>query len=163
MSDIRPATPEDADAIAAILNPIISDTTISFSTTPKTADDIADQIAEHHAQGRAFLVATKQDTLQGVASYAPFRKGDGYAQTVELTIYLAEHARGQGLGGDLLQALEDHGRKAGVHALIGGVSAENKAGLDFHVKHGFAHVGRLHQVGRKFERWIDLILMQKIL
>lgn len=99
--------------------------------------------------------------IAGYATYGAFRPGPGYRRCVEHTIHLAPDWRGQGTGGALLSAIEAHATRAGHRSLIGGLSGENAAAIAFHRKHGFQEAGRIRDAGRKFDRWIDLILMQK--
>lgn len=160
---IRPAEPTDAPDITAIWNRIIADTTVTFTTDLKTTDGIAADIAARQAAGLGYLVAVEEEQLLGLACYGPFRAGPGYAQTMEHTIYLAEGAQGQGLGRRLLTALEDHARHAGLRCLIAGISGENSGAQRFHAAQGYTEVGRLPQVGTKFSRALDLVLMQKLL
>lgn len=160
---IRDATPADAVALAALWNPVIRDTAATFNSAEKTPADIAAMIATRQAEGHAFLVATAGETLLGFASYAQFRGGVGYARSMEHTIILAPAAQGQGTGRALLSALESRARAAGAHCLFAGVSAENPAGRAFHARMGYAETAILPQVGYKFGRYIDLVLMQKFL
>ncbi|PLL11448.1 GNAT family N-acetyltransferase [Tabrizicola sp. TH137] len=160
---IRDATARDAAGIAAIWNPVIRDTSITFNSAEKTEADIAGLIADRQAAGHAFLLAEEAGRIAGFASYAQFRAGTGYGRTMEHTILLDPVAQGRGLGRALMRALEDHARAAGMTALIGGVSAENSAGRAFHARMGFAEVAILQRVGFKFGRTMDLVLMQKFL
>jgi len=161
---IRQAQAADTPAIAALWNPVIRDTTITFTSAMKTADGLAQDIALKAAQDLPFLLAeTAGGALQGFATYGPFRNGPGYAHTMEHTIILAPEARGQGVGAGLMAQLQAHAAGQGVHSLWAGVSAENPGGVAFHRAIGFAEIARLPEVGRKFGRWLDLILMQKIL
>lgn len=160
---LRDATPADAAAIAAIWNPVIRDTAATFNSAEKSPAEIAAMIATRQGDGHAFLVATSGETLLGFASFAQFRGGVGYARTMEHTIILAPEATGKGTGRALMAALESRARSAGAHSLFAGVSAENPAGLAFHARIGFAEVARLRQVGHKFGRYMDLVLMQKFL
>lgn len=155
---IRQARPEDAEAIAALWNPVIRDTAITFNSVEKTVETMTQEIAARHA----FLLA-EDDALLGFATYGQFRGGIGYARTGEHTIALAPDTRGRGIGRALMQALEDHAREAGFHSMIAGVSDENPGGIAFHERMGYAQVAVLPQVGWKFERWMDLILLQKLL
>lgn len=159
---IRPATAADAPALAALWNPVIRDTAVTFNAQEKTPQDIATMIAQRHADGHAFLVATKGN-LMGFATYSQFRGGIGYARSMEHTILLAPEAQGRGIGRALMSALESHARSAGAHCLFAGVSAENPAGRAFHARIGFAEVAILQQAGYKFGRYMDLVLMQKFL
>jgi phosphinothricin acetyltransferase len=159
---IRPATAADCAAIAAIWNPIIRDTAITFTDLEKTGEGLAQMLAEKAAAGFPFLVADDGGVL-GFATYGSFRTGPGYARTAEHTILLGPQARRRGVGRALMAAIEDHARGRGIHSLWAGVSAENPVGRAFHAAIGYAEVAVLPQVGWKFGRWLDLVLMQKIL
>ena len=159
---IRSATPADIAEICAIWNPIIRDTLITFTTVEQNPATIAKLLEAKAEHDLPFLVADA-GKIAGFATYGPFRSGPGYAHTAEHTIILAPWARGQGTGRDLLQAIEDHARAHGIHALIGGVSGANPGGVAFHAACGFRQIATLPQVGRKAEQWLDLVLMQKLL
>lgn len=156
---IRAARPADAAAIAAFWNPLIRDTVVTFSPLEKSAAEIAGMIATRPA----FLVADAGQGPTGFATYAQFRSGPGYAHAQEHTIILAQAARGQGAGRALMVALEQAACAQGHHAMIGGVSGSNPEGIAFHAAVGYREVGRLPEVGWKFGKWHDLVLMQKIL
>ena len=160
---LRPAVPADYPAILAIWTPIIADTTVTFSSELKTLETVAEYIEGRQAKGREFFVAEVDGTVAGFASYDQFRGGNGYVHAMEHTIVLGPSARGRGIGRALMAAVEDHARARGAHTMVAGVSGENAAGIAFHAAVGYAHVGRLPQSGRKFDRWLDLVLMQKIL
>ncbi|MFN4099125.1 MAG: GNAT family N-acetyltransferase, partial [Pararhodobacter sp.] len=147
-----------APAIAGFWNPLIRETAVTFNPVEKSVPDIAAMIGER----QAFLVAAADDVL-GFATYAQFRSGPGYAFVQEHTIILSPSARGLGLGRALMAALEVMARDHGHHAMIGGVSGSNPAGIAFHTALGYREVGRLPQVGWKLGQWHDLVLMQKLL
>ena len=157
---IRTAAAGDAAPIAALWNPWIETTAITFSTALKSSEGLAADIA---ARGDAFLVAETGGALLGFATFFPFRGGTGYAHTKEHTVILSPEARGRGVGRALMAGLEDVARSQQVHSLFAGVSAENPAGVAFHAAIGFTEAARLPQVGHKFGRWMDLVLMQKFL
>ena len=154
---IRAANPTDAPSIIRLQNPIIRDTLATFNAAEKTADDIIQQISTV----KCFLVAETEGNLCGFALYDQFRKGVGYARTMEHTVIVAPDASGMGVGRALMAEVENHARSAGVGSLWAGVSAENPAGVAFHASIGFVQVTTLEKVGFKFGRWIDLILMRK--
>ena len=158
---IRPATSGDIANITAIWNPAIRESLATFNNVEKTAEDIEDSIIQKTAANHAFLVAEENEALLGFAYYGQFRGGIGYARTMENTIYLAADAAGRGVGRALMGALEDHARSACAHLMFAGVCAENTEGLAFHKAVGYTEVARLAEVGRKFNRWLDLVLLQK--
>tara|TARA_R110002051_G_scaffold104963_1_gene177814 strand:- start:30376 stop:30849 length:474 start_codon:yes stop_codon:yes gene_type:complete len=154
---IRLATYADAPAIAAIWNPVIARTTVTFTPDEKTAAQVADLIAPQ----TPCLVVTHAGQVVGFARYGPFRGGAGYRFSAEHTIIIHPDAQGQGSGRLLLGALCDHAKGAGIHMLHAGISAENPRAVDFHATCGFTSLAVLPEVGFKFGRWIDLVLMQK--
>lgn len=156
---LRRAVVADAEAITEIVNGVVRDTAVTFTAIPKDVAQFVTKIAE----GQPFWVADEGGTILGYASYAQFRGGDGYVHTMEHSVALAPEAQGQGLGRHLMHALEAHARASGVHVLVAGISAENPGSVTFHQKLGFEVVGHMPQVGRKFGRWMDMILMQKML
>jgi len=159
---IRTATPADAAGIARFWNPLIRDTSVTFSSAEKSPAEVAALIRSRQADGHGFLVAQIADQLVGFASYGRFRTG-GYDHTVESTIILAPEARNKGVGRALMGALQDHARAAGMHVMIAGISSENPGAIGFHKALGFTDGAVLHQVGRKFGRWMGLHLLQKTL
>ncbi|WP_108721648.1 GNAT family N-acetyltransferase [Neptunicoccus sediminis] len=160
---IRPATATDADGICAIWNPIIRDTLITFTTDEKTPEGITALLDTNRQNNWPFLVAEHGADLLGFASYGPFRSGPGYAYTMEHSINLTPAARGKGTGRKLMTALEDHAKAAQIHSLFAGVSAANPAAIRFHSACGFVAVATLPEAGYKFGKWLDLVLLQKLL
>ena len=161
--EIRPARSSDASAIAALWNPIIEKTAFTFTSEFKTVTGIKRQIEICHHERRAYFVAVDRHGMVGFCTYFQFRNGPGYAQTMEHTIILADRARGQGIGRKLMQSLFNYARTAGVHSFMAGVTAENPVGIAFHEAIGFSKVAVLPKVGWKFNRWMDLVLLQKFL
>lgn len=160
---IRNATADDAPGIAAIWNPVIRDTAITFNAAEKSEAEVATLIRDRQQAGHAFLVADEDGDIAGFATYAQFRGGVGYARTMEHTILLSPKAQGAGLGRALMTAIEAHARAAGAISIFAGVSAENPAGQAFHAHMGYVQVAILQRVGFKFGRAMDLVLMQKFL
>ena len=156
---IRPALKDDFPQIAKIWNQIIRDTAATFTNAEK---EVA-ELLQANAAGRPFFVAEQDGKVVGFATYFPFRSGPGYARTKEHTIQLAPDARGKGLGRGLMDAVEDHARDAGVHTIWAGISGENPDGRAFHAALGYEEIAVLPEVGRKFGRWMDLVLMRKVL
>lgn len=158
---IRPANEKDAAAICAIANTYIRDSAVTFNSIEKTEMMVRDEIAQTHDQKMAFFVAASKGEIVGYASYRPFRSGVGYARTMEHSLAVLPGIQGQGIGRILMKNLEKHAFEARVGSIIGAISAENPKALAFHQALGFVEVGRIPAAGWNFERWIDLILVQK--
>lgn len=159
---LHDAAQEDAAAIAAIWNPVIRDTAITFWPTERSAAEIAEKIATYQAQGHAFLVARRQDgLLTGFAFYGQFRNGLGYARSMEHSLYVAPQMHGSGTGRRLLQGIEDHARQNGARLTIGAITGDNAASIRFHEKMGYLRWGLIPAAGWKFGRFHDLVLMGK--
>ncbi|WP_341368807.1 N-acetyltransferase family protein [Yoonia sp. BS5-3] len=152
---IRPATKTDAPQIAAIWNTVIRDTVITFNTVEKSDDEVGSLITQDT------LVWEAAGQVMGFARFFPFRGGPGYRHTAEHTIMLHADARGRGGGKALLVALCDMARSKDIRMMIAGCSAECPAAIGFHAACGFETVATMPEVGFKFGRWIDLVLMQK--
>lgn len=157
---LRPARVQDAAGICTVANPIIRDTVVTFTTIERHEQEVAQAIEA--AEG-AFFVAEARGRVEGYATCFPFRAGPGYAHTREHSILLAPSLRGVGAGRGLMGMLEEDARARGIRVLVGAVSGSNPAGRAFHAAIGFAEAGVMRQVGFKFGRWHDLVLMQKML
>lgn len=155
---IRPAVTGDAEAIAQIWNHVIRETTQTFTTAEKDPRMLAE-----HIMAQPCFVAESAGAVAGFVTYGQFRSGPGYAHTVEHSIHVAQPARGAGLGRALMDRVEAHARAAGIHSIIAGVAGENDGGAAFHATLGYREIARLPEVGWKFGRWHDLVLMQKFL
>ena len=160
---IREATEADAEAIAALLNAIVLETTISFRHEPWTPPEVAERIARLASAGRATFAAEAGGAVAGYASYDQFRGGSGYATAMEHSVILSEAARGRGLGRGLVEAVAAHAAARGARTLWAGVSGENPAGEAFHAACGFQRIARLPGPGFKFGRPLDLVLMRRVL
>lgn len=156
---LRDATAADVPAIAAIWNPIVRDTAITFWPEERSHDQIAAMIAERQAAGQAFIVAADGDRLLGFSTYSQFRGGAGYARSMEHTIHAAPDARGRGVGRAMLTAVQDHARQRGHRILIGGITGSNEGSIAFHRAMGYAEWGRIPAAGWKFGQFHDLVLM----
>lgn len=159
---IRDANLSDAGSIAHIWNLAIRNTTTTFDSVEKSTEQVIDILAEKQRQSFPFLIYGNQ-SVEGFATYGQFRAGIGYALTMEHTIHLAPKARGSGIGKVLMIELEKRAANAGICSLIAGISGDNQAAIKFHSSLGYHEIARLPQVGRKFNRWFDLVLMQRFL
>ena len=158
---VRPATEADLPAILAITNDAIRTSTALWTITPTTLRARRDWMAERLADGFPVLVAERASSVVGFGSYGRFRPHEGYARTVEHSLYVDAAARRAGVGGALLQALLEAATRGGMHVMIGGIEAQNMASIALHERAGFGRAALLPQVGRKFDRWLDLLFMHK--
>ncbi len=160
---IRHADTADCDGILRIWNPVIRETDLTFNDVAKTPVDLADLLTDKRERGQPFLVADHDGEIRGFATYGQFRNSSGYRKTAEHTIILSPTARGEGLGRRLLTEIESLARSRDIHSMIAAISHSNKSGVGFHAALGYREIARLPEVGRKFNRWFDLVLMQKLL
>ena len=160
---IRPARPADLPALLEIYNDAVVHTTSSWDLLPWTPVEHAEWYATKAEHEHPVGVADEAGEILGYAAYGPFRPKAGYAATMEHSVYVRPQHQGRGIGRALLVAIIEAARADGVHALIGGLSADNEVSLALHRSLGFVEVGRLPEVGRKFDRWLDLVLVQLIL
>jgi phosphinothricin acetyltransferase len=116
--------------------------------------------ARQHA-GYPILVAMNAEKVVGFASFCDFRPFPGYRHTVENSIYVDERHHRLGIGRNLMVALIERARAMRKHAMVAGIEAANTGSIALHASLGFVEVGRLPEVGCKFGRWLDLVLMQK--
>jgi len=171
---VRDATDADLAAILAIYNDAVANTTSIWN---EALSDLAGRKAwldERTGRGFPVIIAEIDDPaggtgggaarrVAGYATYGPFRPHDGYRHSVEHSIYVDAALRGRGLGALLLEALLARATAAGLHVMIGGIAADNAVSIRLHEKLGFEKAALLRQVGRKFDRWLDLQFMTKIL
>ncbi len=157
---IRPAREADAPAIAALWSGMIRETLFTFTSIEKSPAEI---LAMIKARPDAFWITEMEGQLAGFMTFGSFRAGPGYAHTVEHSVVVAEKAQGRGVAAALMARGEEAAAALGHHAMVAGISGANPRAVRFHESLGYGHVGRLPQVGRKQGRWLDLILMQKIL
>lgn len=162
-TQIRPASHADVPTILEIYNDAVLHTTASYDLEPVSLESRLEWFDHKQRDGWPVLVAEKGDAVVGFATFGPFREKAGYAGTVEHSVYISQNERGRGTGLLLMQALIPEARARGLHVMLGGIDADNAGSLRFHERLGFREVARMPQVGRKFDRWLDLVFMQLML
>lgn len=160
---IRDARAGDAEAIRAIYNDAVVNTTAVFDYAPRDATAQAAWLEAKAAQNLPVLVAEGGGMVLGYASFGPFRPWPAYLYTVENAIYIAPDQRGRGIGRQLLSALVGTATGRGLRTMVAGITADNAASLHLHERLGFEPAGTIRDAGWKFERWLDLVFMQKML
>jgi phosphinothricin acetyltransferase len=160
---IRPATENDAAAIAAIYNHYIQNSTITFEETVLATPEMAARMAEVAAHGLPWLVLEHDGTVQGYAYASKWKARSAYRFSVEATVYLAPGAVGAGRGAQLYRVLLAQLKEAGFHAVIGGIALPNPASIALHQKFGMRKVAHFNEVGFKFGQWLDVGYWQVVL
>jgi phosphinothricin acetyltransferase len=159
---VRAAEPRDLEAIVAIYNYAVRETTATFDTEPVTAAGRVEWFAQFGIE-HPLLVAESAGKVAGFAYYLPYRSRPAYGATKESTIYVAPEQHRLGIASALYAELFARARASGVHAMIAVLGGDNPASVALHVKFGFRFVGRLEEVGRKFDRWVDTQYFQLLL
>jgi len=153
-----------SDAILAILNEAIANSTALYDYRPRTSENMAHWF-EGKVRGRYPVVGVENDAgeLLGFASYGPFRAWPAYKYTVEHSVYVDAKFRGQGVGRKLLAATIQAAEEQDYHVMVGGIDASNAVSIKLHESLGFTSCGIVRHAGFKFGRWLDLAFYQLIL
>ncbi|MCW1430329.1 GNAT family N-acetyltransferase [Novosphingobium sp. JCM 18896] len=163
-AQIRPATPADAEAVAAIYAHHVLHGTATFEIEPPEAAEIAARMAKVRAAGLPWLIAQDADgVVLGYAYAGAFHARAAYGRTCEDAIYIAHDRLGQGVGKALLAALLEACAAAGQRQMIALIAGTEPASIALHLRAGFVEAGRLASVGRKHGRWLDVVYMQRAL
>jgi L-amino acid N-acyltransferase YncA len=158
---VRPAHESDLPAILAIYNDAVRHTTAIWNDT---LVDLDNRRAWHDARvrlGYPVLVGEEDGDVVAYGSFGDFRAFDGYRFTVEHSVYVAEASRRRGIASALIMALIERATALGKHVMVAGIASDNEASIGLHLRLGFVESGRMPEVGYKFGRWLDLVLMQR--
>jgi phosphinothricin acetyltransferase len=153
---LRDATPDDGDGLAAIYNPYVVETVVTFEEDALTGAAMARRVADIHEAGLPWLVAMRNGRVIGYAYASPWKARRSYRFSVETSVYLERDAGGAGVGTMLYTALFARLRASGLHSVIGGISLPNAASVALHEKMGMTKVAHFPEVGFKLGRWIDV-------
>ena len=171
---IRLATPEDAEALLGIYSYYVENTPITYELKCPTVEDFRNRIAktlEHYP----YLVAELDDSnlspltshpspqIIGYCYAGRFRERAAYDHSVEMSIYIDKDAHHAGIGTALYEELERRLYAQGIRNLYASITASAEPSIHFHAKHGYTKVAHFHKCGRKFNQWLDMIWMEKIL
>ena len=163
---IRDATPADAAAITGLYNAFIPSRTTTWTEDLELPEHRAAWIEHQREQRLPVLVAEVDGEVVGFTTYEHFRgegKWPGYRATMELSIHVREDQWGRGVGRALIDALVERALAANIHVLVAAIDSENDESIRFHARLGFTEVARMPQTGQKWGKWLDLVLMQRIL
>jgi phosphinothricin acetyltransferase len=157
----RPATVADIKAITDIYNEAVLTTDASFDLEPKTEDEQRVWFASHGPK-HPVLVAEVNGAVIGWASLSQWSSRYAYAGTAEISLYIKEKFRGKGAGRRLLEDIMREGERVGLHTVLARIVTGNAVSIHLHESVGFEHVGIMREVGEKFGRLLDVLLMQRI-
>jgi L-amino acid N-acyltransferase YncA len=159
--DIRDAGESDLPGLLAIYNEVIATSTAIYSYLPTTLEERTTWWRARIAMGYPVLVAVDATGVLGFSTFGDFRTWPGYRFTVEHSVHVRADTRGRGIGKELVKALFPRAAALNKHVMIAGVDAANEASIRFHERLGFEKAGHLREVGHKFDRWLDLVFLQR--
>ncbi len=163
---VRDAEESDLPAILTIYNQAVLHSTASADYEPHTSAMRAAWFAQRSTAGYPVLIAEADGEVLGWASLGPFHSRIAYQFTAENSVYIAEHARGRGIGTTLLRELVARAeamREPRIHAIVALITAGNESSVRMHAGCGFQECGRLPQMMWKFGQWLDLVYMVKLI
>ena len=165
MSDvsIRLVERRDAAAIRDIYNVEVTTSTVTFDLVPRTIDEQVAWIDEHCGGHPATVAVDENGEVIAFASLSPYKDRPAYSTTVEDSVYVHRDHRGKGIGRLMLDDLIRLGRDHGFHSMIARIVGGHDASIALHKACGFELVGTEREVGRKFNKWLDVVEMQRLL
>jgi len=165
--ELRLARTGDAEAVRTIYNTEVTGSTVTFDIVPRTLAEQIEWIQEHQGAHPALVAVehdeTGREVVAGFGSLSPFKERAAYATTVEDSVYVDAAWRGRGVGRLILAELVSMARRQGFHTVIARTSGDNEPSIALHRAEGFVLVGVEREVGRKFGRWIDVAVLQRML
>jgi L-amino acid N-acyltransferase len=160
---LRDAVEDDILGILGIYNDVIATSTAVYAEKPVSLDERLAWLRLRGQQGYPVLVAADDSGVTGFISFGDFRAWPCYLHSVEHSVHVRADRRRCGVGRALMQAIIPRARALGKHVLIAGIDADNAGSLKLHQSLGFEQVAHFREVGRKFDRWLDLVFMQHFL
>ncbi len=167
--EIRLAGPDDAEAIRAIYNLEVTESTVTFDLVPRTIEGQQAWLAEHAGVHPAVVVtegsgpSARDGVVVGFGCLGPYRPRPAYATTVENSLYVRRDRQGLGYGRVILEELLRLATVHGFHAVMARIVDGHQVSIALHRSCGFELVGVEREVGRKFGRWLDVVLMERLL
>jgi len=153
----------DVPAITQIYRHAVETSVATFDTEAPGETFFAEKFGQMIELGHPVLIAEEAGKVIGYAYASTYRPRPAYRFTAEDSIYLAPEAQGKGLGGQLLARLLEESRAFGFKQMLAVITAERANSIRLHEKHGFRLIGRYEALGHKFDRWLDIVHMQRAL
>jgi L-amino acid N-acyltransferase len=160
---IRPAGIEDAAAILPIYNYAAAETLALWIDKPSDIVQRRNWLAARLGQGYPVLLAEREGKVVAYASFGDFRVNDGYRHTVENSVYVLPNMQRSGIGRAMVAELMRVAQSMGKHVMVAGIDSTNVPSIRLHESLGFTQTGYMPQVGCKWGRWLDLVMMQAML
>ena len=160
--EVRLATFADAEAVREIYNREVTGSTVTFDLVPRSLEAQQAWMSQH-AGAHPAVVAVDGGVVVGFGSLSAYRDRPAYSTTVEDSVYVHVDHRGRGVGNLVLSELVRLGLSHGFHAMMARIVGGHEASIRLHTKCGFELGGVEREVGRKFGRWLDVVLMQRML
>ena len=160
--DVRLARPDDAEALLDIYNLEVTTSTVTFDILPRSLDEQRRWLGARSG-AHVVLVAERAGEVVGFASLSPWRPRPAYSTSVEDSVYVHRDHQGTGVGRLLLAELVEVGRARGFHAVFARIVGGHESSVRLHQSVGFEIVGTEREVGRKFGRWLDVVVMELLL
>ena len=161
--ELRSYQKQDAQAIVAIINYNILNSTALYDYHPRSLEQQQTIFEDKLKKGFPVIVATMDNRIVGFGYYSEFRFRDAYRFTVEHSVYVSNDYHGKGIGKQLLSELISLAKKQKLHTMVAVIDSENQSSVAFHEQFGFATVGIIKESGYKFDRWLHSVIMQLLL
>ena len=160
---LRSATQNDLEDIRNIFNDVITHTTAIYRNSLMSANEIQEWYKTKESNAFPVLVAEAEGKVVGFSTYGTFRNMECYRTSVEIAIHVSAEKRGLGIGKKLIARLIEIANENKIHVIIANIDASNSTSIKLHENFGFKICGSIQQVAYKFDRWLDLTVMQLIL
>lgn len=160
---IRQAVLDDLHEILKIVNHEILHSTVLYEYELRTIEQQTDWFNEKMALEWPIIVAEFEGNVIGFGTYGSFRARPAYSKSIEHSVYVHKDFRGKAVGNTLMVELIRSAKERGFHTMIAGIDSSNQGSVEFHRKFGFETVGTFKEVGFKFDKWLDVTFMQRML
>ncbi len=160
---LRLAERKDAEALRSIYNLEVEESTVTFDLVARTLEEQIVWIDEHQGAHPAIVAVDDAGEVVGFGALQPYRPRPGYTPTLEDSIYVRRERQREGIGKILLAELLKLAEAHGFHSVIARIVCGHTASIELHRQCGYAEIGVEKEVGRKFNTWLDVVLMQRML
>jgi len=160
---IRPVSPADGAAICGIYNYYIENSTVTFEETAVQISEMEERIRKISPRFPYLVMEDESGKINGYAYVNTWKERSSYKFSAELSIYVRDGFHGRGMGRKLMESLLEEVRKTDIHTLIAGISLPNDKSIALHEKFGFKKTAHFNEIGRKFNKWLDVGYWELIL